>query len=743
MKAAPKDVNYKIRDSGLRRPHSTWILDKLSLSGGKFVSGGISIAIGVRDSPVHLEAGDYRAKMRWVDGQHVVLWDEQDKRGWLVNGPTALLHMVRASLDDDIAWSQRRAGVSDTLFKPDEMEPPPEPHAPSSALYVLLSEKNKNLEVFVKEVDVVKKVDGSDDNKKSTETTYKRFKHVVEDQYRLMEQIVAHQSLVRDGIDLKMRLRKYIMGWDFRDLAVTAKTDLVYIRRKSINTITRGWVDFTREHKAITIFGKGFGHLIRPANASSMCRAWARVPVEKYYLTACVSDLKALIKLEDDDENDYTTPIRIGKGLDWHAPGHLFRPCRCGKAAAGQGQDDVQHSDIAQVPVPPPKRFFKLPQTTGSIKLANAGAVIFGYSTVPWSKTSGEESSSDEDDEYDDIVDEMSDGEAGLLRDSGLGTSPAPTSAGGKGGGSSSASSSRAQARTGLYPDRTARAGKTSDDAIEAAERLSGAQDASSTRSAGLATLPADLGESPGDDGDRSSEAQPSSEVIAAAACTTPSRAQGLTVVGQPADAAAPAGDSRRDPVTPSANSNGNGQAQTSAAEPLEAAAAATSPRAQEPAIPTNTTGFPEGPRRVPDPSLVDDGSRSSSEAQSTASDPVSPSPRAREFTAQGETSSLSPSRPLARTGSAGRSVAGRTEDSVKGPRGRTDDHDGIADSAASESGHGATQHSVDAPRPPGEQSTAEGRAAGTSQGNDRRGGLTARLKSWFAKVTPARRSRR
>ncbi|KAL8366316.1 hypothetical protein RB595_004877 [Gaeumannomyces hyphopodioides] len=435
---ALENANYKIRDSGLSRPHSTWTLDKVSISGGQFVSGGISIAVGVRDKPIHLGRDNYFDKMRWVDGQHAILWDEGDKRGWLVNGPSALLHMVRASLEYDREWARTRAGLSDILFSKDDMEDPKQPHTPNSALSVLLSEKNKGLRIFVKEVDE------SDDEKPQPKTTYKRFKHVVEEQYNLFEQMVDHQLRPKDGVDFKLRLRKYLKGWDFRDLTVTAKTEPIYARLKTFKGVTCNWVDFTRERSVITILGKGFGDIIRPVNAASMCGDWARVPAGRYYLAACVSDLKAVMKLGF-DERHFTTPIHVCKGLDWHATDRLFRPCRCGKMTG----EDVKHSDdIAQVLVPSSTLFQKTPKTSGSVELGNMGAVIFGFSSIPRSERPDEDSSEEE------VVAETL-GEANIFHDSGIGTSPTPTATGGSG--------SRAQAGT-----RPVRAGEVSD-AIAAA----------------------------------------------------------------------------------------------------------------------------------------------------------------------------------------------------------------------------------------------------------------------------------
>ena len=68
-----EDVNYNIGYSGLGRPYVNCVLDRVTISAGKFVSGGASIAVGVRESPIYLSRDNYRDRMRWVSGQYVIL----------------------------------------------------------------------------------------------------------------------------------------------------------------------------------------------------------------------------------------------------------------------------------------------------------------------------------------------------------------------------------------------------------------------------------------------------------------------------------------------------------------------------------------------------------------------------------------------------------------------------------------------------------------------------------------------
>ena len=52
----------------------------------------------------------------------------------------------------------------------------------------------------------------------------------------------------------------------------------------------RGWMDFTKKIRAITLLGKGFGELIKPGQDSNkLCRLWKGVPTGQDYLVACIS----------------------------------------------------------------------------------------------------------------------------------------------------------------------------------------------------------------------------------------------------------------------------------------------------------------------------------------------------------------------------------------------------------------------------------------------------------------------
>ncbi|OHE98290.1 hypothetical protein CORC01_06487 [Colletotrichum orchidophilum] len=347
---------------------------RISISGGKFVSAGMGIRLGVAQTPVHIARDTYFEKMNWIAKHYAVLWDEEENRGWLVNGPSALLHMVLASLHSDLNGKMN----SKLRFKKESLELSTDHHTAKSALEVLTEQKNKDLKIHIDKVETwTEETSGEGDASPTTitktKTTYTRFEDRVEKIYCLLEQAMEQQTSIerQDGLDLKMRVRKYFEGWEFRDFATGE--DFVYPRVKTLQTIAKGWVDFTREINAVAIFGKGFGEIIRPVDGDSVCGSWAQQPSQKYYLAACASDLKDAPEIKFNGHE-----VKVGKRVVWKLPDDLFKPCKC----TSDGTGKVDHSHIVQVLTSQSGKHYRVPRSTGEVQLNGKGAVIFGYNSM-------------------------------------------------------------------------------------------------------------------------------------------------------------------------------------------------------------------------------------------------------------------------------------------------------------------------------------------------------------------------
>ena len=365
----------------------------MSISGGKIITGGVTFAVGVKDVPLHLTRSGYIPRLKWIATKYVVLWDEGDKRGWLVNGVSALLHLVRASLEhyarDDFS--------SSFLFDPEKLKETTE-HKPNSAHKILIDDNNKSLEIYpgrietVEEEEIKQKGTDMEDSKIRKKKGYFLFQDLVEQHYSILEQIMDHQRLVagQNGVNMKIRGRKHLEGWDFAELATDHDP---YPRVATLKAFGWGWVDFVRSIDAITLFGKGFGDLIRPVEFEGMCPHWKGLPKQRYYLAASVFDLNNIMRKFGDRT---TSPIRPSHDLLWHCPGDLVAACQCQNHRNRQFwktafREQSRHHDPVQVFYPRKSRLFL--HIRSPDRLEESGAIVFGHS-ASWGyhwKEDGEE----------------------------------------------------------------------------------------------------------------------------------------------------------------------------------------------------------------------------------------------------------------------------------------------------------------------------------------------------------------
>lgn len=132
-----------------------------------------------------------------------------------------------------------------------------------------------------------------------------------------------------------------------------------------------GWVDFTRSINAVTLFGRGFGDLIRPAEPQSLCPDWQTLPVGKYYLAASAIDLMTAMKIHG---TRYSNPPQLVHGLSWNSP--ALRPY-----AKAEHANSHKDCDPVQLLLPP---FFNNVLRTQQPAIADdqnsTAAFVFGHS---------------------------------------------------------------------------------------------------------------------------------------------------------------------------------------------------------------------------------------------------------------------------------------------------------------------------------------------------------------------------
>jgi hypothetical protein len=380
QKIGAEDADYDIKGTDLPPPRAGALLEKFTFNLGKIFTAGATIAPRVNRMCSHFTRDAYEQKLMWVEKKYVVLWDEETKRGWLINGTSALLHLVRSSLK-----LYQKDYSQELLFNNDIMQNEAR-HDAASARKVLKNEQNRDLEVWRGKsehaTETLLEQNQPSASRKMKRTKY-TFENLVEQKWSVLEVLMeSHKQLAAlNGINLKLRIRRYLEGWNFEDVAGESDPEP---RVATLKALGYGWVDFVHSLKAITLFGRGFGNLMRPSKHEKICSNWLQLPKGKYPLAASLHDLNIIMsKTRETEHGD----IEIVRGLLWHSPIDPFTPCRC--LSRGQVEQPCEPCTENHNPVQVflPKSLIKgsilFPNPRKPENLNDNGAIIFGHS-VSW-----------------------------------------------------------------------------------------------------------------------------------------------------------------------------------------------------------------------------------------------------------------------------------------------------------------------------------------------------------------------
>ncbi|KAH8895964.1 hypothetical protein GQ53DRAFT_604704, partial [Thozetella sp. PMI_491] len=380
---AGRSPTGKIRSVDLPGPHAGCVLEKVSLSGGMLVTGGVSFAVGTQHIPPHLTRDSYMGKLEWIATRYTVFWDEKERRGWLVNGTSALLHLVRATIHHRSSGDFKKLMV----IKPGDIKSPAE-REPNTASKVLSDPDNLEVKVQIDKIKMTseKRPGGgaqdpaTTDYKPKLEKTYKMFGDIVEEKYRHLEQILDYQVHAggQNGIKIKPRVRKHLEGWDFMELVEGHDPSP---RVATLQAMGWSWVDFARSIEAVTFIGAGFGEMIRPRGYDGMCNQWATLRAQKYYLGATVFDLQKIIGTKKFGGRllPRVSPVR---GLIWHCPDRVTASCHCCSTPEATATALKPHHNPVQVFYPTASQL--IPSViTDPEDLYSRGAVVFGHN-ISW-----------------------------------------------------------------------------------------------------------------------------------------------------------------------------------------------------------------------------------------------------------------------------------------------------------------------------------------------------------------------
>ncbi|KJK62616.1 Phosphorylase superfamily protein [Aspergillus parasiticus SU-1] len=381
--AGAADASYSIDRSWLRPPSSHGSLSNTFIAAGRLITGGDPATYGNKDLPYRIIRDEYTEKLLWIARQYVVMWDAGEKRGWLVNGACALLHLLLASLyfnrNDPLSFAFR--------LNPTDVKGPKKIFTPSSAMEVLLNPDNLSLQLY----------HTSQGEPNDTTLPQVRIRDRVNRLYNVLEKIMDHQAEIIGpdrGVSRDMA-RGNLEGWDFKDLAT--QEDPLYPRNAIRDGIRRD---------------------PSPSQYQPTMPLLEQIARRKSYLAVSGYDLANII---DRFGNPNSSPVRLSSNLIWcNSPDNVSGTCKC---IGFPGQ--TEHSERAQVILP--LHFRRRIQKHNTIRSRDwgHGAVIFGYNRDfrwSWNDTGFPE----QEDVLSSSNNSESDSDDGF-HDSGLGASLAPS----------------------------------------------------------------------------------------------------------------------------------------------------------------------------------------------------------------------------------------------------------------------------------------------------------------------------
>ena len=333
-----------------------------------------------KDKPLNSpQEGDYTDQIRFISRKFVTLYDIQDHRGVLLDGSSALLYMVRASLDSDERDGLPLLNTNDAIRLDDSKDPK------RRAMRTLFHADNIKLKLYDRhdgddvKVEVKQSSEGDtfrDNTLRETKTekieTRKAGWVYLKDRVTSIWWMLDHAVNQESDKELRLILNKrpgkpLLQGYEFVNLAHDHAAHLQFATPKPNS---KGWLNLIRELQAVTVFGRGFGDIIQhrdnTASARRICPEWKSVPKGESYLSTSNTTLESIIN----DHGDFQTGHIIGD-VYMDCPEEIF----------GSYHPENQRCERVHVLVDgqaksAPRRPLSLPKY---------GAVIIGHSSKsPW-----------------------------------------------------------------------------------------------------------------------------------------------------------------------------------------------------------------------------------------------------------------------------------------------------------------------------------------------------------------------
>ncbi|KAK4074481.1 uncharacterized protein Triagg1_5077 [Trichoderma aggressivum f. europaeum] len=357
--------NYDIKGSGLSSGGGGLTWEGLDINVGVQNCATVTSTLrrGMKDMPICEPSPLYRSLVEHVGQHYFMLYDVEERRGYLSNGLPVLLHLVLASL----RWGEK---YNSHDFYTDAIERlkkiPLSTQGTQAAKQILYDSANWVIKLHLDDID---------------DSTTKDINHLLKDRVKsichLLEAAIEKANKAITQGALKGTPKNLLGGFDFMDIAVCRPLKPITEKLQIANHGT-GWTDLADCLGALPLFGNNFGDLIKPeagsvAKSCNQCGSEPNLPSGKNYVAVCVDVLKEIRERNNGCKN--TTPWPLIDGLRCHIDKTDFEPCRCiSSNRPGSSHDRVQ--------VLSSKDSFLDTASANPNDIDSNGAVIFGHKPI-------------------------------------------------------------------------------------------------------------------------------------------------------------------------------------------------------------------------------------------------------------------------------------------------------------------------------------------------------------------------
>lgn len=313
-------------------------MGRASISTSKIIERESSITLGIQDRGIRTSNKEvsYRELVGKMAKMHVLLYDHDCARGWLVDGASAALHLLRSRV------AYHSSPCDSETSSPNRFSHAELTTSGESARDVLLDLQLSSVmlaEEFAAETGKQATEATGGEPMTGTDSARLARKAKMEDQVRDLYEILEsmYDNWKRRKNAAGVPLQKFdtaLEGWRIQDIVELEKDMKPVVAR--LDGSADDWLRMVRHINAVVLFGNNLGDMMRPVG--NFCASWSAVPQNNFCVAVTVSQLKRIAGKHGDPTKApimLIPPIKSIPGVFWPIDQHPF-VCTCGIQVQGE-----------------------------------------------------------------------------------------------------------------------------------------------------------------------------------------------------------------------------------------------------------------------------------------------------------------------------------------------------------------------------------------------------------------------